>query len=113
MSETDEKGKCPLSPAARKFFVCLCICLLVAVIYFFTAGKQAKKMVEEPSSPAATEIVTFTDALGQELTMARPKRVVSLMGSFTEIWLLFSAISLFIFALSRVIFTGCFTQYAS
>ena len=31
---------------------------------------------------------TFTDAIGQEITVNNPQRVVSLMGSFSEIWLL-------------------------
>lgn len=31
---------------------------------------------------------TFVDALEQEITVENPERVVSLMGSFTEIWLL-------------------------
>ena len=31
---------------------------------------------------------TFIDAIGQEITVNNPQRVVSLMGSFSEIWLL-------------------------
>ena len=31
---------------------------------------------------------TFTDAIGQEITVNNPQRVVSLMGSFSEIWVL-------------------------
>ena len=31
---------------------------------------------------------TFTDALGQEITVDNPQRVVTLMGSFAEIWVL-------------------------
>ena len=88
MNSINEKGKCPLSPATRKFIVCLGICLIVAAIYFFTTGKQTTSDVADSSPQTAPELVTFTDALGQELTLARPKRVVSLMGSFTEIWLL-------------------------
>ena len=80
--------KCPLSPAARKFFVCFCICLILGIVYFFTAKKQDINVAEAPVSEATSEVITFTDALGQELALARPKRVVSLMGSFTEIWLL-------------------------
>ena len=87
MSST-EKKKCPLSPKTRKFLVCLGILLIVAGIYTFTTGKKAKVDGEVASSQAAPELITFTDALGQELSLPRPKRVVSLMGSFTEIWLL-------------------------
>lgn len=31
---------------------------------------------------------TFTDAIGQEITVQNPERVISLMGSFSEIWVL-------------------------
>ena len=36
----------------------------------------------------ASEGYTFTDALGQEITVNNPQRVVSLMGSFSEVWVL-------------------------
>ncbi len=36
----------------------------------------------------ATEGYTFTDAIGQEITVNHPQRVVSLMGSFSEVWIL-------------------------
>lgn len=41
----------------------------------------------EPIEESA-DLVTYRDALGQELTLQKPQRVVSLMGSFSEIWLL-------------------------
>lgn len=85
------KRRCPLSPQARILFVCLCICAVVAAIWFFMEGRRDKAGAVAPvsSSPAQDDaIVTFTDALGQELSIPQPKRVVSLMGSFTEIWLL-------------------------
>ena len=39
-------------------------------------------------SYASAQAMTFTDALGQEITVDHPQRVVTLMGSFAEIWLL-------------------------
>ncbi len=39
-------------------------------------------------SCASARAMTFTDALGQEITVDHPQRVVTLMGSFAEIWLL-------------------------
>ena len=39
-------------------------------------------------SCASAQEMTFTDALGQKITVDNPQRVVTLMGSFAEIWLL-------------------------
>lgn len=40
------------------------------------------------AAPSNAQVVTFTDALGQEITVDNPQRVVTLMGSFAETWLL-------------------------
>lgn len=40
------------------------------------------------AAPSCAQAMTFTDALGQEITVDHPQRVVTLMGSFAEIWLL-------------------------
>ena len=40
------------------------------------------------AAPSCAQAVTFTDALGQKITVDNPQRVVTLMGSFAEIWLL-------------------------
>ncbi len=44
------------------------------------------KKAVEPAA-ASREGYLFTDALGQEITVQEPRRVVALMGSFAEIWL--------------------------
>jgi len=49
-------------------------------------GCGAAKTVEEAAS--GTEEITFTDALGREVTVTGHERVASLLGSFTDIWLL-------------------------
>lgn len=61
------------------FLAMLCACLL------FT-GCGADKDTQSAQTPA--EGYTFTDSLGQELTVDNPQRVVSLMGSFSEVWVL-------------------------
>ena len=44
---------------------------------------------ETPQQNSQTaEGYTFTDAIGQEITVHNPQRVVSLMGSFSEVWVL-------------------------
>lgn len=86
-----KKGRCPLSPQARILFVCLCICAAIAVIWFIMEGKRDSSTLVASAPLSQTEdetLITFTDALGQQLSIQRPQRVVSLMGSFTEIWLL-------------------------
>ena len=40
------------------------------------------------AAPSCAQAVTFTDALGQKITVDNPQRVVTLMGSFAETWLL-------------------------
>jgi len=37
-------------------------------------------------SQGAQDLVTFTDDLGQELSIPRPQRVAALLGSFADIW---------------------------
>lgn len=41
-----------------------------------------------PATAYMEETVTFTDDLGQTITVSSPKRVAALSGSFAEIWLL-------------------------
>lgn len=43
---------------------------------------------EEEGKNPQEEIVVFTDALGREVTVAKPERVVTLLGSFCEEWIL-------------------------
>lgn len=40
------------------------------------------------AASGCAQAVTFTDALGQVITVDNPRRVVALMGSFAEVWLL-------------------------
>ena len=58
-----------------------------------SSSQEESAAIQETSRENKTamqeqEPYTFTDALGQEVTVDNPQRVVSLMGSFTEIWLL-------------------------
>lgn len=43
---------------------------------------------ESQSTNTANEQITFTDDLGQEFTIDKPKRVVAMIGSFADVWLL-------------------------
>ncbi|MDE6922843.1 MAG: ABC transporter substrate-binding protein [Oscillospiraceae bacterium] len=59
--------------------------LLLAVL--LAAGGCGAPAAPE-STPAGEETVSFTDSLGQEFTLPRPRRVAALIGSFADIWLL-------------------------
>ena len=90
MSEHNRRGGCPLSPRGRLVFVVVCLCAIAAVFLLAKGGptRDGGPAPAQQDQAAQGDLVTFTDSLGQKLTLARPKRVVSLMGSFTEIWLL-------------------------
>ena len=66
------------------------ICALLLVLCLLMSGCSSKQ-AETATQPAQTnnnDTYSFTDALGQEITVDHPQRVVSLMGSFSEIWVL-------------------------
>ena len=67
----------------RKFISILSLLLIACLCLSACGGKQQPA---EEQTPA--EGYTFTDALGQEITVNNPQRVVSLMGSFSEVWVL-------------------------
>ena len=63
--------------------LCLIVCLCLA-----GCGSTAAPQDAEQQPTNDDNAYTFTDALGQEITVNQPQRVVALMGSFAEIWLL-------------------------
>lgn len=63
--------------------LCLIVCLCLA-----GCGSTAAMQDAEQQPTNDDNAYTFTDALGQEITVNQPQRVVALMGSFAEIWLL-------------------------
>ena len=68
----------------RKLVTILSLCLMVCFCLTACGGNQ--QAAEDQT--ASAEGYTFTDALSQEITVNNPQRVVSLMGSFSEIWVL-------------------------
>ena len=69
-------------PHARYCF--LLALLLVSILAL--SGCGTNQTIQETSQQE--DGYTFTDAIGQEITVHNPQRVVSLMGSFSEIWIL-------------------------
>ena len=68
----------------RKLVTILSLCLMVCFCLTACGGNQQAS----ENQTVSAEAYTFTDALGQEITVNNPQRVVSLMGSFSEIWVL-------------------------
>ena len=64
---------------------CVLLALLLVSILALS-GCGTNQTIQE--SPQQEDGYTFTDAIGQEITVHNPQRVVSLMGSFSEIWIL-------------------------
>ena len=67
----------------RKLVSIVALCLIAALCLTACGGNQTAG-----EDQTASEGYTFTDALGQEITVNNPQRVVSLMGSFSEVWVL-------------------------
>lgn len=73
-----------------------CMMLLLALLLSGCAGTPAPSSVPSPSgaepssapSVQVAETVSFTDDLGRELTISRPRRAAALIGSFADIWCL-------------------------
>ena len=69
-----------------KRWICLLLCgaLLAALA---ACGGEAPAEPEKEEA-AVEETVTFTDDLGREVTLVRPRRVAALIGSFADVWCL-------------------------
>lgn len=73
-----------------KRFWSLMLCLALAAA-LSACGGEAPAETETPpeaAAPSDTETVTFTDDLGREVTLARPRRAAALIGSFADVWCL-------------------------
>ncbi len=49
---------------------------------------QNEQTETQQEAEVSTTAVTFTDDMGREITVDNPQRVVTLIGSFTDVWLL-------------------------
>ncbi|MBP3342160.1 MAG: ABC transporter substrate-binding protein [Peptococcaceae bacterium] len=76
-----QKHNCKQTHSRYCFLLAL---LLVSILAL--SGCGTNQTIQESSQQE--DGYTFTDAIGQEITVHNPQRVVSLMGSFSEIWIL-------------------------
>lgn len=68
-------------------------CLVLLAVFLTSSACRNTAEPPAPSPSPALELsgdetIQFTDALGQEFSLSRPKRVAALIGSFAEIWCL-------------------------
>lgn len=65
------------------------ICALsLLLLFLLTACGGAKENIPSAEPSPSEEQIVFTDALGQEFSLNRPKRVVVMIGSFADVWVL-------------------------
>ena len=76
-----QKHNCKQTHARYCFLLTLLLVSMLAL-----SGCGTNQTMQESSQQE--DGYTFTDAIGQEITVHNPQRVVSLMGSFSEIWIL-------------------------
>ena len=69
-----------------KRWICLLLC--GALLAALTACGGEAPAEPEKEEAAVEETVTFTDDLGREVTLVRPRRVAALIGSFADVWCL-------------------------
>lgn len=65
------------------------VCFLIPCFLFTGCAQKAEE--EQPSgnvSESENTAYTFTDDLGREVTVDNPQRVLPMIGSFTDVWLL-------------------------
>ena len=70
----------------NKYAVKAAVLCLLACISLSGCSRSADE--KESVVTAREEGVTFTDDLGRSVTVSSPQRVVTLIGSFTDVWLL-------------------------
>ena len=66
-----------------KRMVCTLLCGVLLMTLSACGGSG-----QTPVEPEIPEAVTFTDDLGREVTLAKPRRVAALIGSFADVWCL-------------------------
>lgn len=62
------------------------VILMTVTVLSGCGEKETQSM--ETEQPTEEEGVTFTDDLGREVTIDHPQRVATMLGSFTDVWML-------------------------
>ena len=64
------------------------VCALLCGVLLTTLSACGGEEQDSTETKNPEEAVTFTDDLGREVTVARPRRVAALIGSFADVWCL-------------------------
>lgn len=66
-----------------------CFLILVLILTFSACSEPNTEISSVPPKESQSEeLIEFTDALGQTFALERPERVVTIIGSFADIWCL-------------------------
>lgn len=66
----------------------LAVCLGACLLFTGCSSSGNEQAATQEETEVSSTAVTFTDVLGREVTVDNPQRVVTLIGSFTDVWLL-------------------------
>ena len=64
------------------------VCTLLCGVLLTTLSACGGEEQDSTETKNPEEAVTFTDDLGREVTLAKPRRVAALIGSFADVWCL-------------------------
>ena len=64
------------------------VCTLLCGVLLMTLSACGGSRQVPAETEFAENVVTFTDDLGREVTVAKPRRVAALIGSFADVWCL-------------------------
>ena len=64
------------------------VCALLCGVLLMTLSACGGEEQDSTETKNPEEAVTFTDDLGREVTLAKPRRVAALIGSFADVWCL-------------------------
>ena len=64
------------------------VCALLCGVLLTTLSACGGEEQDSTETKNPEEAVTFTDDLGREVTLAKPRRVAALIGSFADVWCL-------------------------
>lgn len=66
----------------------LAVCLGACLLFTGCSSSGNEQAATQEETEVSSTAVTFTDVLGREVTVDNSQRVVTLIGSFTDVWLL-------------------------
>lgn len=72
----------------KKIFKNFVLCLSTLMLFSGCTSASTEQQSISSETEISAEAITFTDDLGRNVVVENPQRVVTLIGSFTDVWLL-------------------------